>query len=110
MKALYYCPYCDQTSTRKWNLSTHIRRKHQGSSDPFDMPSRVVLTDPYYHQRMQSQPDFSNSSLPQIDLSDPTQVKERLTKFKNLLEELSRLSRRELISLLNAIFNFPQFK
>jgi hypothetical protein len=30
MRIPYYCPYCDQRSTRLWNLEVHIKRKHGG--------------------------------------------------------------------------------
>ena len=30
MRVPYYCPYCDQRSTRRWNLDVHIKRKHGG--------------------------------------------------------------------------------
>ena len=30
MRIPYYCPYCDQRSTRRWNLDVHIKRKHGG--------------------------------------------------------------------------------
>jgi hypothetical protein len=30
MKVPYYCPYCDQRSTRRWNLDFHIKRRHGG--------------------------------------------------------------------------------
>jgi hypothetical protein len=30
MKVPYYCPYCDQRSTRRWNLDVHIKRRHGG--------------------------------------------------------------------------------
>jgi hypothetical protein len=30
MRYSYYCPYCDQRSTRRWNLDVHIKRKHGG--------------------------------------------------------------------------------
>ena len=32
MRDPYYCPYCDQRSTRRWNLEIHIKRKHGGYS------------------------------------------------------------------------------
>jgi hypothetical protein len=40
MKDPYHCPYCDQRSTRRWNLDVHIKRKHGeyllgGSSDRY---------------------------------------------------------------------------
>jgi hypothetical protein len=28
MREPYICPYCDQRSTRRWNLDVHIKRKH----------------------------------------------------------------------------------
>ena|SRR5215469_13566045 len=30
MREPYICPYCDQRSTRRWNLDVHIKRKHGG--------------------------------------------------------------------------------
>jgi hypothetical protein len=30
MRVPYYCPYCHQRSTRRWNLDVHIKRKHGG--------------------------------------------------------------------------------
>jgi hypothetical protein len=30
MRYSYHCPYCDQRSTRRWNLDVHIKRKHGG--------------------------------------------------------------------------------
>jgi hypothetical protein len=30
MRDPYICPYCDQRSTRRWNLDVHIKRRHGG--------------------------------------------------------------------------------
>ena len=30
MRVPYYCPYCNQRSTRRWNLDIHIKRRHGG--------------------------------------------------------------------------------
>ena len=30
MRDAYHCPYCDQRSTRRWNLDVHIKRRHGG--------------------------------------------------------------------------------
>jgi hypothetical protein len=30
----WYCPHCVQSSTRNWNLKTHIKRKHNGAGNP----------------------------------------------------------------------------
>jgi hypothetical protein len=57
----YRCPYCDQTSSRKWNIQIHIQRRHdnkivqaQLGSDPLHDPSSS-----YAHQKLQ---DANNSS------------------------------------------------
>jgi hypothetical protein len=31
---MWHCPHCSQTSSRRWNLMTHIGRKHQGIGQP----------------------------------------------------------------------------
>ena len=95
---------------RKWNLSTHIRRKHQGGFDPFHMPAKTVLTDTHYQPRPHNDLDFSKSFLPQINWSDPNEVLRRVAKYDNLLQEINRLSRNELTHLILAIFSLPQFK
>jgi hypothetical protein len=75
------------------------------------MPDRILLTDQYYRDiRPKPQPDFSNYSWPQIDWLDAIQINERLSNYQNLLQEVRKLSRKELISLLKAIFNLPDFK
>jgi hypothetical protein len=30
MRHAHVCPYCDQRSTRRWNLDVHIKRRHGG--------------------------------------------------------------------------------
>jgi hypothetical protein len=48
MRIPYYCPYCDQRSTRRWNLDVHIKRKH---GDP---PGRYLASHPMYNRNIQS--------------------------------------------------------
>ena len=81
MKSPWYCPYCEQTSTRKWNLSTHIQRKHRGLYNPIPDMKQVTLFDSYSSQQ---KPESSNSFLPQYNTSDPLQMIEKLIKFKNI--------------------------
>jgi hypothetical protein len=54
MRVPYYCPYCDQRSTRRWNLDVHIKRKHGGyslgrSSDRYIGSNPISLNDPYHN-------------------------------------------------------------
>ena len=53
MREPYICPYCDQRSTRRWNLDVHIKRKHGGyllgrSSDRY-----VANNPPLYSKSLQ---------------------------------------------------------
>jgi hypothetical protein len=43
MKNIYYCPHCDQRSTRRWNLQTHIKRRHEGIGRPIPTTPKVPL-------------------------------------------------------------------
>ncbi|MGA9150809.1 MAG: hypothetical protein WBZ36_09535 [Candidatus Nitrosopolaris sp.] len=52
MRVPYYCPYCDQRSTRRWNLDVHIKRRHGGyllgrSSDQY------MANNPLYSKNVQ---------------------------------------------------------
>jgi hypothetical protein len=54
MRYSYHCPFCDQRSTRRWNLDVHIKRKHGGylhgrSSDPY-----VANNHPFYSTSLPS--------------------------------------------------------
>jgi hypothetical protein len=51
MKDPYHCPYCNQRSTRRWNLQVHIKRKHGGPPDPYlvSHPSSYKPTNPYHN-------------------------------------------------------------
>ncbi len=108
MKIPYQCPYCYQASMRKWNLSTHIRRRHKGELDPFHMGKELVLTDSQYQP--QYSPDFSISFSPHVAYSDPLQVQDRLNYINNLLKELRKLSKVELGGIIREMRNFPQFR
>jgi hypothetical protein len=48
MKDPYHCPYCDQRSTRRWNLQVHINRRHGKSPGryPASHTSYNVQSDP----------------------------------------------------------------
>ena len=118
MKSPWYCPYCEQTSTRKWNLSTHIQRKHRGLYNPIpDMKQVTVFPIPEMKQvtvfdsySFQQKPESSNSFLPQFDMYDPMQIFEKSTKFQNLLQEIKQLSKIEINFLLLAIYNLPNYR
>jgi hypothetical protein len=93
---------------RKWNLSTHIHRRHPGQFDPFVMSKNIVLKDrgSMLHPQTQSKP-FNYSSVP-LDWSDPVKLMEREGNYRNLLEQIKKLDKIELRSLMFAIFQLPQ--
>ena len=107
MKIPYHCPYCDQVSMRKWNLSTHMRRKHKELDNPFDMAKETVLTDSVYQSRNNNKYE---SFWPQFNPSNPFEPIEKLGKFKNLKEELKQCSKNELHLLIFEIFNILESK
>jgi hypothetical protein len=45
MRNLYYCPYCNQQSTRRWNLEIHIKRRH-GIGQPIGKVPHAPLQSP----------------------------------------------------------------
>jgi hypothetical protein len=46
-KKIWKCPHCKQTSTRNWNLKTHIRRQHGGIGFPI-MDSDAITSEVIY--------------------------------------------------------------
>jgi hypothetical protein len=55
----YQCPYCSQTSTRKYNLQVHIERKHPYSKQP---NPQIINTNEYplYNQPLHHLADIKN--------------------------------------------------
>jgi hypothetical protein len=92
---------------RKWNLSTHMQRKHKGQWDPFKMGMENALIDSSYQTRNHYEYE---SFWPQFNPSNPFEPIEKLGKFKNLKEELKQLSKMELHHLIFEIFNILQSK
>jgi len=68
---------------------------------------QVTLFDSYSSQPM---PKSSNSFLPPYDLSDPTRIFEKLSKFQNLLQEIKQFNKIEINFLLLAISNLPNYR
>jgi hypothetical protein len=127
MKSPWFCPYCEQTSQRRWNLSTHIQRKHPGSYNPLPemkrvthlqrkhpgsynpLPEmkRVIVFDSYSAKAMH---ESWNSFSPPNDWFDPAPIFEKSTKYQNILQEIKQFNKIERFFLLYAINNLPYFK
>lgn len=54
----YRCPYCEQTSSRRWNLLVHLERRHQGAGQPVG-PSQTGPT-------FNDQPPYGNEPTEKI--------------------------------------------
>ena len=116
MRTQYNCPYCEQKSMRKGNLSVHIQRKHPHEYNPFpDMKQKQ--SDWNFSQHKKPEPsnfsspqyEFSNFRSPQYDLSDPWQLFENSRKFQDVLQEISQWNNFEIVCLLSAIFKLHNY-
>jgi hypothetical protein len=120
MRTPYYCPYCEQTSTRKENVSVHIQRKHQrihpNLYNPFpDMKlkqSDCNFSRPKKHEPSNlSSPEYGCSHFrsPQYDLSDPVKLFETSRTPLNVLQEIKQWDKMQLAWLLTEIFKLRNF-
>jgi hypothetical protein len=115
MRVPYYCPYCNQRSTRRWNLDVHIKRRHIGHllgessdsnpfwykrSNPYHNIASATVADsvgdsfqPRYIPQ-QAPLGYPSRPMPTMDHQNYGTALSRETK----LEELKRLA-----------YKFPQF-
>ena len=115
----WHCPHCSQTSSRHWNLKTHIRRKHQGIGQPigedewhFTPTSTTTTTMHFIPDMMSLQKDNNNYGLnsqvhPRIFSTAYHKKEEDIYKKRDLLEEILQLWRpkikqiKELLEIRN---------
>jgi hypothetical protein len=68
MRNLYNCPYCNQQSTRRWNLEIHIKRRHGGLEQPIAKLPHAPLQSPgklvsnNWHTNVYDKPMSSNNN------------------------------------------------
>jgi hypothetical protein len=79
MRIPYYCPYCDQRSTRRWNLDVHIKRKHGGfllgtPSDRY-MGSNPIPNNPYNKIGSSTVADSVADSFPLSSQQSPSTIR-----------------------------------
>jgi hypothetical protein len=80
----YDCPYCDQKSTRRWNLETHIKRRHGGTGQPIPVPN-VPFQSPVNY-RVSSFPNSSSSnSIFSTSNSDPMALQRQIIEFARIV-------------------------
>jgi hypothetical protein len=59
MTVPYYCPYCNQRSTRRWNLEVHMQRKH-GEYLPVGPSGQYTPQNPLWIKRNIPYHDFGS--------------------------------------------------
>jgi hypothetical protein len=120
----WHCPHCSQTSSRHWNLKTHIGRKHQGTGKPIgedgthsitmsnaaiqfipDMMMSLQNNNNYYELNHQVHPNsFSRSSYLRKEEDTP--------KKRDVLDEIIEFWRpitqkmKEIMGIKNTINEF----
>jgi hypothetical protein len=116
MRTPYYCPYCEQTSNRKENVSVHIQRKHPKQYNPFpDMKlkqSECNFSQPKKTESSNfSSPQYESSNFrsPQYNLTDPAQFFENSRKVQNVVQEIKHWDKLQLACLLTEIFKLHNF-
>jgi hypothetical protein len=117
MRTPYNCPYCRQTSMRRGNVDVHVQRKHPHNYNPYpDMklkPSDCNFSRPKKIQPPNfSSPQYESSNIrsPRYNLSDSVQFFQDLSKFQNVLQEISQWNKIQLNYLIIAINNLPNFR
>ena len=99
MRTCFFCPYCELTSMRRWNLSMHVIRKHKGSYNPFP-----DLKDVTYNNSHPAQPPIhepSNSLLPKNEMSDPLKMGGNSPRVQNVIQEINQMNGVEFAFVLN---------
>lgn len=115
-KEYYSCPHCPQTSSRRWNLIVHLRRRHNGIGQPVvgtttklrytnRMPTESQLQSSLFGRAtgMNTKPlDFVNEEL------------RKVAEYRRLIDEAAPPGRRSLDpfgwSLLVANSTSPRIK
>jgi hypothetical protein len=96
MKRIYYCPYCDQNSTRRWNLEVHMKRKHGGIGGPIPKMPNVPLQSSGKSVNTNWHTDIYNKSRPLNNILSnnnerSTDLQRYVLEFLRNFTEISRL-------------------
>ena len=90
----YECPYCDQKSTRRWNLETHIKRRHGGTGRTIPVPNMPFQSPgkPASNSRLG---DIPKSRYPHNFFSasnnDPLDLQRYIIEFLRGMKEINEL-------------------
>jgi len=99
MRTPYICPYCERTSMRRWNMSTHVLRKHKGQFNP--LPAFKDLTYSSFHPSRSPIPEPPNCLLPKKEMSDPLRMGGNSPKVQNVIQEINQMNGIEFAFVIN---------
>ena len=95
---------------RRWNLSTHVIRKHKGKYNPF--PAMKDVTYSNSHTPQPPKPEPSNSALPKYEVTDPLQMDGKSPRVQNVIQEINQMNGVEIIFVvgeINRILSISKF-
>jgi hypothetical protein len=77
---------------RRWNMSTHVMRKHKGQFNP--LPAFKDLTYSSSHPPPPQPPihEPSNSLLPKKEMFDPLQMSGKSPRVQNVIQEINQMN------------------
>jgi uncharacterized C2H2 Zn-finger protein len=110
MKTPYRCPYCEQTSMRRWNMSTHVIRKHKDLFNPLPAFKDLTYSNSHPPQPPVSEP--SNSFLPKNEMSDPLQMGGKSPSVQIVIQEINQMNGVEFATVMmemNRILSISKF-
>ena len=104
----YSCPFCPQTSSRKWNLGVHLKRKHQGLGEAIRITSSQRTNSRFSRRGIDEnskwnqasdiphgsyRPSFFTSGLRTGDNNNPLDIAieslQKMSEFVRLVDELT---------------------
>ncbi len=111
MNAMWKCPHCPQTSNRRWNMQTHVLRKHNGLGTPINLmdnslrlsTERHATNDNVYENNQyqrNSKNNISNwrNAKSQYSRTDSVDSMDKLLetarKYSEMMELINRISHR----------------
>lgn len=84
MKSVYFCPHCDQKSTRRWNLETHIKRRHGGAGRPIPKIPNAPSHSPANNSFGEFKPRYPNNLFPNSK-GDQLDVQRNIIEFSRIV-------------------------
>src|SRR4030095_12232168 len=103
MRTTWLCPYCKLTSMRRWNMSTHVVRKHKGEFNPLPAFKDLTYSSSHPPPPQPPIPEPSNSVLPKNEVTDPLQMSGKSPRIQNVIQEINQMNGVEITYVIGEI-------